>query len=528
MSLEKVFKLINRRIGQLIKKAQRAVARQYAQALVEIRKLLAEQYEKYERNGELSIEDMVKYDRLNKLMQRINWIMGVNHKEVSKIMSKVLGDVYKEGYYLTAWGVETTSLTKLGYASVRPEALAAMLKNPIAGLTLNQRLERMRANIIYQIQQQVTQGLQNNETYAVMAKRLKRELENDVVKATRIVRTEGHRVSQSALNDSAIHANKNGVIMLKTWNTLEDERVRPAKGKKGIANHRMLNNKTIPVEEMFMGNLGKGPAPGNLGSPSEDINCRCFTTFSVERVERPQHDDLEKMTFEEWKKERLKTSEKTSDKKNSEPIVEKPKVEKPTTNPKKGKTNSKPKTEKRHKKNNAVKTNNTQMDRTKMHEVENIIRGNRTETGVVFDTNGKMVWRQKGNKNSVDITGAIKKGVLKGNILTHNHPGGSSFSPDDVYVLSQQELSSIRAVSNKHNYEVQLSDEFKEKSNTQRTKILREKISKYNTEVGAELAKDIDDGKISVLDANLNHWHLVWTRIEENEGIIKYTREENK
>ncbi|WHY31638.1 phage minor head protein [Bacillus wiedmannii] len=306
MNLFDIFKLINRRIGQLIKKAERAIARQYAKTLVEIRKLMAEQYEKYEQNGELTLEEMLKYDRLKKLNKRINWIMGVNHNEVSKQMAKVLGEVYKDGYYLTAWGVETTTRTKLGYASVRPESLTAMLQNPVAGLTLKARLERNRADIIHKIQQEVTQGLQENETYSIMAKRLKDSLEGDVVKATRIVRTEGHRVSQSALNDSAIHANKNGVIMLKTWNTLEDERVRPTKGKRGIANHRMLNNKTIPVEEMFVGNLGTGPTPGQLGGvPSENINCRCFLTYSIEKVERPNHQELENMAFKEWKKERL-------------------------------------------------------------------------------------------------------------------------------------------------------------------------------------------------------------------------------
>ena len=64
MNLFDIFKLINRRIGQLIKKAERAIARQYAKTLVEIRKLMAEQYEKYEQNGELTLEEMLKYDRL--------------------------------------------------------------------------------------------------------------------------------------------------------------------------------------------------------------------------------------------------------------------------------------------------------------------------------------------------------------------------------------------------------------------------------------------------------------------------------
>ncbi|EEL78640.1 Minor head structural component GP7 [Bacillus cereus AH1271] len=305
MNLFEIFKLINRRIGQLIKKAERAIARQYAKTLVEIRKLMAEQYEKYEQNGELTLEEMLKYDRLNKLNKRINWIMGVNHKEVSKQMTKVLGEVYKDGYYLTAWGVETTTRTKLGYASVRPESLTAMLQNPVAGLTLKARLEKNRADIIHKIQQEVTLGLQENETYAKMAQRLKDSLEGDVVKATKIVRTEGHRVQESGKHDAAEHATKNGVIMGKQWNTLEDERVRPSKGKKAIANHRKLNNKIIEMNELFDDGLSKGPAPGLLPAAGSSINCRCFLTYTVLRIERPQHKELENMAFKDWEKERL-------------------------------------------------------------------------------------------------------------------------------------------------------------------------------------------------------------------------------
>ncbi|HFJ9472598.1 TPA: phage minor head protein [Bacillus paranthracis] len=266
---------------------------------------MAEQYEKYEQNGELTLEEMLKYNRLNKLNKRINWIMGVNHKEVSKQMTKVLGEVYKDGYYLTAWGVETTTRTKLGYASVRPESLTAMLQNPVAGLTLKARLEKNRSDIIHKIQQEVTQGLQENETYAKMAKRLKDSLEGDVVKATRIVRTEGHRAVESAKFDAVKQADKQGIIMMKQWNTLEDERVRPAKSRRGIANHRMLNNKKIPVHEMFNDGLSEGPAPSLLPAASSSINCRCFLTYSVERIEKPQHDELEKVAFDDWKRERL-------------------------------------------------------------------------------------------------------------------------------------------------------------------------------------------------------------------------------
>lgn len=288
----------------MIEKGERDVARQYAHVLVEIRKQLADQYEKFEQDGKLTIEEMTKHNRLKKLMKEVNHLLRTNRYGVNKMIEKILGDAYLEGYYLTAWAVEENTQAKLGYSAVSPETLAAMITNPVAGLTLNERLERNRAMLVYKIQQEVTQGLQNNETYSKMAKRLKKELEGNAVKAMRIVRTEGHRVQESAKHDAAEHANKNGVIMTKTWNSLEDSRVRKTKD----ANHRRLNNTTIAVDDDFRGVSGRGPAPGQLGEAAEDINCRCFLTYSVERVEKPKHDELEDMTFNDWKKDRLRKS----------------------------------------------------------------------------------------------------------------------------------------------------------------------------------------------------------------------------
>lgn len=298
---KKRMETINRRIGQKVKKGEREVFRDYARILTEIRSMLAGQFEKFEKGEKLSYQEMAKHDRLKKFMKEVNRSLEINYSGVAKKMDEMLADVYLDGYYLTAWSIEAEAKAKLGYVSVSPETLTAMTENPISGLTLNERLERNRSNIIYSIQQEVTQGLQKNETYSSMAKRLKKTLEGDAKKAMRIVRTEGHRVQESAKHDAADHANKNGVVMMKEWNTLEDSRVRTKN-----ADHEKLNNKKIELDGEFSDGLGVGPAPGQLGAAGSDINCRCFLTYSVEKVERPNHEELAKMNFETWEKERLK------------------------------------------------------------------------------------------------------------------------------------------------------------------------------------------------------------------------------
>ena len=61
---------------------------------------------------------------------------------------------------------------------------------------------------------------------------------------------------------------------------------------------------------------------------------------------------------------------------------------------------------------------------------ESAIRGNNYETLIVFDENGNMLVNKKGSAHSVEY-GA--DGVKTTNaIVTHNHPGGASFSWQDV------------------------------------------------------------------------------------------------
>lgn len=302
--LEKKLQRINRRIGQVVASGERETAREYAKILTEIRATLSKNFERFEQGGQLTLQEMLKHDRLTKLIQEIEHILRVSYPQIFKVMHRALEDTYLQGYYLTAWAIETESLTKLGYAAVAPDTMTAMLAAPVYGLTLNDRLEKQRHAIIYEIQQQITLGFQNNETYATMARRLKTTLEGDANKAMTIVRTEGHRYQESAKHDAVTHANKNGVIMEKTWNTLEDERVRPQQGKRGKANHKKLNGVTIPSTDVFSDGLGEGPAPGQLGAAGSDINCRCFLTYRIVRVERPQHDELKGMAFEKWESER--------------------------------------------------------------------------------------------------------------------------------------------------------------------------------------------------------------------------------
>lgn len=297
-NLNKTNEQINRSIGQLVKQSDRAIAKLYAKTLNEIRRELTKYYEKFEQNGVLTYAEMARYDRLNKFMSEVDGLLKRHYKDTRGTIYRALGESYLDGYYITAWAIETDTMSKLGYSAVKPEVISKAINNPVGGLSLNHRLEKYRQDIVWKIQQEITEGLVKGEAYGTMSHRLKETFENDTAKAMRLVRTEAHRIKEDATLDSAKHANANGIIMKKKWVSFKDERTR--------SSHKALNGVAIPIDDEFVGKFGKGQAPGQLGDPKEDIHCRCFLTYTVEKVEKPNVKELENMTFEQWKKERLR------------------------------------------------------------------------------------------------------------------------------------------------------------------------------------------------------------------------------
>lgn len=102
-------------------------------------------------------------------------------------------------------------------------------------------------------------------------------------------------------HESVEHANKSGVIMVKEWSSSEGESV-PQKHK---ANHRILNGKKLFIHENFKQELGKGDGPSMMGTAAHNINCRCFLVYEIVRIVAKTHEELVKLTYEEWMKTRL-------------------------------------------------------------------------------------------------------------------------------------------------------------------------------------------------------------------------------
>ena len=121
----------------------------------------------------------------------------------------------------------------------------------------------------------------NRVIYKVIAgetfeNRIQTHVENEDLPMLRVLaESEFHRVYNSALMDEAeSFANNTGISVYKRWNTQMDNRVR--------ATHWYIEGVDKPLNERFYTFDGDSALqPGDFELPENNVNCRCWLTFST-------------------------------------------------------------------------------------------------------------------------------------------------------------------------------------------------------------------------------------------------------
>lgn len=297
--LTKYIDEIEKRTGKITKKVEKDLKKKFEAIAKDILDELAAVHRKYEKGGKLTYEEMIKYNRLDTLISSINSFLDDLAKGEYKVIAEGIKDNYRLSYEYLAYAFEKETQAYLNYSNLRGEQLQASIENPVSGLTLNDTLQKNRAQIIYDVKRVVTQSIYQGLSYGKSANLLKEVFQNDYNKAVRVARTEMHRVIEKGKHDSALKAQEEGVVETKTWKTMRDSRVRDR--------HNKLHGQTVKVGEMFdLGYGEKGEAPSNTGYAHHDCNCRCYLKYTVVDVDKPTHSELSTMQFEEWKEKRLK------------------------------------------------------------------------------------------------------------------------------------------------------------------------------------------------------------------------------
>ena len=293
------------------KGAETEIRRTYQALMKDLRHYLADTYTLYAEEDQLSYAILQKHGYYARFLEEVEQKINDISPEVKRIIRSTVDQTYEYTYNgmiecvkKAAPGMTVTT----GLKACTPDVIRRAVENPVSKLTLNDRLEKHRKEIIYDIKQDISVGLMNGDRYSTMANRIKNSVEGDYGKAIRIVRTETHRVREAGNHDAAytvdevLKSGESGMQMVKTWRTKKDERVRPAKakGKNRQYNHKKMDGVAITVDKEFTLPSGaKAVAPGQSGVAGEDINCRCYLSYGLKKtVESDKIESSKKIEFE--------------------------------------------------------------------------------------------------------------------------------------------------------------------------------------------------------------------------------------
>lgn len=288
-----------------MKKAETRIDAIYAKRLTNILAEIGTMYEKYEVNGVLTMADMSRYNRLNKSMDIIIGELVGTYSEVYAVTQTTMIEQYLEAYFRQAYLAEFEAQARLGFGTLSLATVTAAVENPIEFLTLPAILERNRRQIIYKIQQEITEGLISGESYQKMAKRLRDRVDMDKRKSQLVARTEAGRAQSLGKEDSYKQAKKYADV-IKIWDASLDSRTRTT--------HRHLDGKPADKDGLFHSSGASAPQPRLFGIAKEDIQCRCATRIHVNgrepTVRRVRLEDgstkvIPWMNYKDWQESRI-------------------------------------------------------------------------------------------------------------------------------------------------------------------------------------------------------------------------------
>ncbi len=304
------------------KAAEGEIKEAYEELLQELRHYLADAYSQYAEDDRLTYGILQKYGYYARFLEEVEKKIDSIAPVVKGLIRSTVGMAYAATYDGLVEAVKKSAGGIADFSGLKgctPDVMEKAVENPISKLTLSDRLEKHRKAIVYDIKQNISVGLMNGDRYSTMANRIKQSVNGDYKKAIRITRTEVHRVRQAGEWDSSMEADRqlqeSGSTMriAKTWKTMKDERVRPARryktkkgwknGKPGKYDHKSMEGVALLVDEEFgLPSGAKTQYPGGSGVAGEDINCRCYLSYKLKKISALNDRDS-------WEQKRKRTQE---------------------------------------------------------------------------------------------------------------------------------------------------------------------------------------------------------------------------
>ena len=301
---------IDNYIDKLINQADKEIETLFAKRLKEIKQIIANMYEKYDRDEpQVTCTEFNKYNRLNKELNRIGQMLSQDYREVAKAIKQSQQNIYIEKYMMSLFLYEVASQTSMNFDIPTAQTIQTAIEQPIEFIKLVPTLQKHRDDTLKRIRMHITQGIMSGEGYSKIAKALRDDLGMAKAKSVRVARKETGRALSKAGLEREMIAKDNGLDMKKRWYATKDTRTRDT--------HRHLDGTSVDIEDNFHSSGCIGPAPKlfvGVASAKENINCRCKLLYYIDEDELPttmrtKEDGVIPFTnYREWEKNKRKAN----------------------------------------------------------------------------------------------------------------------------------------------------------------------------------------------------------------------------
>lgn len=254
--------------AQVLKKLKK----QYKEALDGINDNIAALKARTDTENLQSIVYQVQYQEA--LKTQISGILDDLESKQFTTVSEYLTECYENGFLGAMYDIHDQGIPII-FPIDQKQVVNALTVDSKLSKPLYQKLGESTTKLKHNLQRNLSRGIAQGESYYQIAQSMTKEMVGDYSRfrggafyiAERIVRTEGHRITNQAKLDSMQKAIDAGADVVKQWDATLDRRTRPE--------HAKADGQIREMDEDFEVWGEKLPAPGIGGSARNVINCRC-------------------------------------------------------------------------------------------------------------------------------------------------------------------------------------------------------------------------------------------------------------
>lgn len=246
------------------------------------------------------------------LKGQIDGILEKLHGDEFSTIQKYLSDTYTNGFVGTMYAMHGQGVPVMIPIDRRAAAKAVVTDSKLS-VDLYASLGYDMDILKKHVREEITRGIATSLPYEQIGRNIANYTSLPLSNATRIARTEGHRIQQASADDARKKAKAKGADLVKQWDASLDGATRPL--------HRRLDGQIREIDEPFEAGGRKVMYPGKFNDPGQDCNCRCVALTRARSAldekelstlkERAEFFGLDKTEdFEDFKKKYLKATKK--------------------------------------------------------------------------------------------------------------------------------------------------------------------------------------------------------------------------